>query len=98
MRVEYVYPASQAIEDKLIEKHQVDMGEVAELFSNEPSVRRLGRDQYDEMRYGASGQTKSGRYLSVVFIWEQPETGRIITAREMTDKEKRAFRRLRSSR
>ena len=98
MRIDYIYAASQAIEEKLVERHHVDLPEIADALSNDPFVRAVGRDQYGEMRYAALGQTQEGRYLSVVFIWEQPDTARIITARTMTEKERRALRRQRRSR
>ena len=95
MRIEYVYAASPAIEQKLIEKHGVELPEAAEALSNDPYVRVLGRDQYGQMRYGALGQTDSGRQLAVVFVRELPNAAKVITARSMSAKESRAYRRQR---
>jgi uncharacterized DUF497 family protein len=42
----------------------------------------------------AFGQTMSGRYLFVVFRFVTPNTVRVITARDMTEKERRYYRRV----
>ncbi len=46
-------------------------------------------------RYLASGVTQSGRYLLVVFIVKEHSIIRVITARDMTDKEKHNHRKKR---
>lgn len=66
--------------------HQVSDDEAEEIFLTKPKVFRKGG------RFLAYGQTEAGRYLFVVF---ELRSGciRIISAREMTEKERRLFRR-----
>jgi hypothetical protein len=45
----------------------------------------------DQDLYAAFGQTDGGRYLAVYFILKPDNAALIITARDMTDKEKRAY-------
>jgi uncharacterized protein len=74
-------------EDHIISKHQVWPEEVEELFSYKHHVRKT-----KDKKYLVYGQTSSGRYLSVVVILKPKNKIKVITARDMTDKEKRAFR------
>jgi uncharacterized DUF497 family protein len=41
------------------------------------------------------GQTREGRYLHIVFVLDPPHIIYVIHAREMTDDEKRRFRKRR---
>ena len=45
-------------------------------------------------RYGAYGQSLDGRYLFIVFEKLKGNAVRVITARDMADKEKRFYRRV----
>ena len=70
-----------------IANHGVEPYEAEEVITNRPRLKRA-RDR----KYLAYGQTDVGRYLLVVFA---PKTGdriRVVTARDMTLAEKRAFR------
>lgn len=72
--------------DKLDWKHGVYPQEVEEAFFNPPyKVRRTGDGKY--LLYGRS---ESGRYLFVVFVWEA-QSVKVITARDMTPKERRFY-------
>ena len=92
MRIDIVYAASPAIEQKLAIKHHVDMQEVAEVFTNQPIVRAVGKDQYGEMRYSGLGQTDDGRYLSIIFVHQPPNRAKVITARQMSTNERHSYR------
>ncbi|MFN8454966.1 MAG: BrnT family toxin [Anaerolineae bacterium] len=60
--------------DKLAWKHQVQVEEVVELFSNRPRIERLERGHRSgEDLYVALGQTDEGRYLTVFFIHDSTE-------------------------
>ena len=74
-------------EDKIWELHRVTRDEVEQVFKNRPLVRKAR-----EHKYYAFGQTDSGRYLFVVFVWRRPGIVRVITARDMDDSERFGFR------
>ena len=80
------------IEQKLIWKHDVQGYEVDEIFKNRPRIRfaQRGRVQGEDL-YVASGQTDEGRYLNIFFIYKQNRVALVISAREMTSKEKRHY-------
>jgi hypothetical protein len=78
--------------DKLAWKHQVEVEEVVELFSNRPRIERLEKGhRLGEDLYVSLGQTDEGRYLMVFFIHKQTGQALIVTARDMTHKERRRY-------
>lgn len=88
------------IEEKLAVKHHVETSEVEEVFRNAPRFRFRERGRREgEGLYLALGQTDAGRYLVVLFIHkpatEQRPLSRalVISARDMTDKERRQYER-----
>ena len=84
------------IEDKIIAKHQVWPEEVEEVLTSRPHVRFMERRQReDEDLYAAFGQSEAGRYLTVYFIWKKSGAALVVTARDMTRKEKRSYGRRR---
>ena len=76
-----------------IARHLVDPEEVEEALSDDPVVLR-GPDA----RYLAYGSTVDGRLLFCVFTRQPGGRIRVITAREMTTKERRRYRRWRRRR
>ena len=74
-------------EEKLLERHDVSASEAEECFAN-PHIKR---------RYGDGllllGKTDDGRML--LLVYEQKDGGvvRVYSGREMTDDEKRRYRR-----
>jgi len=73
-----------------IAEHGVTSPEVEELlFEDEPHYRRAGRGVYH-----VYGQTGAGRYLFLVLRMLGRGRGRVITARDMTRKERRLYRRM----
>ena len=78
--------------DKLARKHNVSPDEVAEVFTGNPKFLRIERGRIDgEHLYNALGQTASGRYLAVFFIYKRSRQALIVTAREMDGKERRYY-------
>lgn len=86
LRVErFRWPAG--IEDKVSRKHGLDRDEVEEsFFHKERKLRKAGH------RYRLFTRTDSGGYIVVIFELAA-RTATIISAREMTDTERRFFRR-----
>ena len=83
---------SAAIQRKLAEKHDVHLEEIKEVFDSDPVILRGKTDQYGERRYTALGATGSGRLLLVVFTIAQAGRAKIITARVMTAREQKYYK------
>jgi uncharacterized DUF497 family protein len=84
-----------AIEDKLASKHQVFMNEVRQVILGRPRIRfaEKGRTIGEDV-YSAFGQTYGGRYLVVFFVYKpSDETAIVISARDMTQTERRRYAR-----
>jgi uncharacterized DUF497 family protein len=82
------------IVQKLIWKHQIEREEVVEILNNNPSFRYVEKGfRKDENVYAALGQTDGGRYLIVFFIYKSNHQALIISARDMTDSERRKYER-----
>lgn len=80
------------IVDKLSWKHNVTTDEVEEIFNYSPLYRFIETgDVEGENLYAALGQTKAGRYLIVYFIHKKTKEALIISAREMTKKERKTY-------
>ena len=92
MQIERIV-CSERIEAKLESKHHVTFREARQIFFSEPRIRfaEKGHTAGEDV-YAAFGQTLGGRYLSVFFI-HKPElkTAVIISARNMSDKERKAY-------
>jgi uncharacterized DUF497 family protein len=82
----------RSVIDKLEQKHQVDQVEVEEIFDNRPRIRRIERgDVAGEDLYSAMGQTDEGRYLIVFFVYKRSHEALVISARDMSRKERRRY-------
>ncbi len=82
----------EEIEDKIISKHQVWPEEAEQALMSHPYVRFMERGHRPgEDLYAAFGQTDAGRYLAVYFILKPHNAALVITARDMTEKEIRAY-------
>jgi len=78
--------------DKLSFKHNVETYEVEEVFCGKPKLRFMEKgERKDEDVYLALGQTDSGRYLAVLFIYKKTKKALILSARDMERKEKRQY-------
>jgi uncharacterized DUF497 family protein len=73
-----------------ISRHAVSPEEVEEVLFNDSDLPRIMRGKKN--RYLAFGKTNAGRFLLVVLSIANRKT-RIITARDMTDREKKFYRR-----
>lgn len=74
-------------EDKLLDRHGVSAAEVEQCFGNPHSRRRQG-DVYLML-----GIADSGRMLFLVYELKGGGAIRVFSAREMSDNERRAYRR-----
>jgi uncharacterized protein len=74
-----------------IARHGVTPEEVEEVCWGKPSVRRA-KSEGENPVYYVLGQTAAGRYLFCVVIRFPDGNGYPVTAREMTTKEKRLYR------
>jgi len=80
--------------DKIEAKHNVSMDEVEEILFEKPHVRRAQKGRVNgEDLYAAYGQTASGRHLIVFFIRKVNAIALPISARDMTDSERRYYER-----
>jgi uncharacterized protein len=77
--------------DKLAWKHQTTTDEVEEALAA-PSFRFLERgDVEGEDLYAAMGRTAAGRYLIIYFVYKTTGEALIVSAREMTKREKKSY-------
>ena len=72
-----------------IANHGVSPEEVEQVLFNDEDVPIIMRGK--ENKYLTYGETDSGRLLLVVWVWRHKKT-RIVTARDMTKKEKQFYR------
>jgi len=81
----------EEIVEKLERKHRVSVEEVTQVFLHRPRFffKERGRVEGEHL-YNALGRTDGGRYLSVFFIYKKDGNALIITARDMTEKERRS--------
>ena len=78
--------------DKLSWKHHVSVDEVEEVFDRSPRYRYIERgDVAGEDLYAAMGQTGAGRYLTVYFVHKPTGEALVVSAREMTKKERKLY-------
>ena len=77
---------------KLASKHQVEAYEVEELFNGSPKYRFVENGHREgEDVYAAIGQTEAGRYLITFFIWKGSGDVLPLSARDMTQGERRRY-------
>src|SRR5438132_11734777 len=75
--------------DKLSSQHAVSQDEVEEVLDNRPKLRFVEKgNRKGENVYEALGRTDAGRYLVVLFINKKTKAALILSARDMTKKEK----------
>ncbi|MEW6619670.1 MAG: BrnT family toxin [bacterium] len=80
------------IVDKLAVKPNVTPNEVEEVLNNKPKFRFVEKgERKGEDVYLALGQTNSGRYLSVLFIYKKTRETLILSARNMKKKERKQY-------
>ncbi len=80
--------------EKIEGKHGVNIEEVEEVLFGKPHIRRAQRGRIKgEDLYAAYGQTASGRYLIVLFIHKENIAALPISARNMSDSERKYYER-----
>ena len=92
MRIDSIV-CPEHIEEKLKSKHNVTCREARQVLLSQPRIRfaEKGHTEGEDV-YVAFGQTFGGRYLSVFFIYKPAtKTAAIISARDMSNKERRAY-------
>ena len=83
----FIWDENNAI--KNVVQHDTYPDEIEEVFYNSNKLRKTSQDRY--LMYGT---TDSGRYLFVVFVINRlagKNVARVISAREMTKKEKNYY-------
>ncbi|GAB6273940.1 MAG: BrnT family toxin [Peptococcaceae bacterium] len=70
-------------------KHGVEIDEVESVFFNQPTLFLNSHSG----RYIALGRTDEGRYLTVIFQYKKSGIVRPVTARKMTEPERKYFKR-----
>ncbi len=82
----------EEIVQKLIWKHSVETEEVREIFLNNPKFRFIEKGhRKEENVYAAFGQTDAGRYLSCYFVHKTDRRALVLSARDMTDAERKRY-------
>ncbi len=80
------------IVEKLRWKHNVEEIEVIEVFENKPKFQRKEKGfKPGEDVYAAFGRSDTGRLLSVFFIYTKDQRAIIVSARDMTQKERKKY-------
>ena len=78
--------------DKIASKHGVSSREAEEVVFVRPFIVKIARGRVrNEHVYAAYGQTRAGRYLVVFFI-NKGNAALPISARDMTDAERKYYR------
>jgi uncharacterized protein len=91
MRIEEIVWHEQIV-DKLASKHAVTPDEVEDVIRSRARFRYVeDGDRPGENVYVAAGRTGAGRYLLVFFILKPGGTALILSARDMTRPERRAY-------
>ena len=92
MQIETIV-CSERIEAKIKSKHRVTVSEARQVLLSKPRIRfaEKGHTTGEDV-YAAFGQTLGGRYLSIFFIYKpRLKTAAIISARDMSDKERKTY-------
>jgi uncharacterized DUF497 family protein len=80
--------------EKIGTKHHVTSDEVEEILFGKSHFRRAQKGHVKgEDLYAAYGQTAGGRYLIVLFIRKEQTAALPISARDMSDSERRYYER-----
>jgi uncharacterized DUF497 family protein len=78
--------------EKIALKHAVKQPEVKEALQNRPRFAFVEKGhRRGENVYSALGQTDAGRYLIVFFIHKEDGQALVLSARDMTDSERRRY-------
>lgn len=92
MQIDFIV-CPEVIEVKIESKHSVTCREARQVLLNTPRMRfaEKGHTTGEDV-YATFGQTFGGRYLAVFFIYKPTaKTAVIISARDMSAKERKAY-------
>ncbi|OGQ00215.1 MAG: hypothetical protein A2Z51_05350 [Deltaproteobacteria bacterium RBG_19FT_COMBO_52_11] len=82
----------EEIVEKISAKHHVGLDEVREVLNTASHFRFIEKGhRRGENVYAALGQTDSGRYLIIFFVHKKGNQALILTARDMTDAERKRY-------
>jgi uncharacterized DUF497 family protein len=73
------------------EAHSVKRTEAEQVFFNHPLLLFDTYSQNNEQRFLALGVTSSGRFLTIIFTIRKKRLIRVISARDMSRKERKAY-------
>ncbi len=73
------------------EDHLVKKTEAEQVFLNHPLLVFDTYSQNDEKRFLALGVTNNGRFLTIIFTLRKKKLIRVISARDMSRKERKAY-------
>ena len=80
------------IVERLHWKHNIEEDEIIEILNNNPKfIRKEKGYRQGEDIYAAFGSTDEGRLLSVFFVYTYDQRAIIVSAREMTIKERNKY-------
>lgn len=83
---------SETVVEKIAVKHGLSTEEVEEAFWNAPKLRRGPKGQrHGERSYYCLGRSDAGRYIFVFFVLKRGRKALIVSARDMTDAERRYY-------
>jgi uncharacterized DUF497 family protein len=91
--IEFEWDAGNA--DKNWLRHRVSQAECEQVFFGHPFVREDDFHAEGEVRFYALGQSEAGRVLFVVYTL-RGERVRVISARDMTPRERKEYERARA--
>lgn len=78
-------------EAKNWETHSVKKTEAEQVFFNHPLLVLDTYSQNNEKRFLALGVTNNGRFLTIIFTIRKKKLIRVISARDMSRKERKAY-------
>lgn len=80
------------IVDKIEGKHGLTVPEVESVFNWKPIFSKIEKGHIKgENLYRALGQADSGKYISVFFIYKTTQEALVISARTMTERERKYY-------
>jgi len=78
--------------EKLSRKHNVSPDEVKEILESDPHFRFVEKGHRErENVYSALGQTQGGRYLIIFFVYKKGGGALVLSARDMTPRERKRY-------
>jgi len=84
----------EKVVEKILSKHNITPPEVEEAFLGEPKFKRGPKGhRHGERGYYCLRKSAAGRYIFVFFVLKQRDKALIISARDMTNSERKYYER-----